>query len=393
MQRLRRTLEVLAWTVFFVTAGAMLFLRYVALPQIERLRPEIVSRVSEVVGRPVRIGGIEAQWLGLRPQINFSDVRIYDADGHEALVLPTIENILSWRSLARGRLTVHALRIDEPRLTVRRDAQGAIHIAGLRLVATPGERGFSDWLFDQKEIDVRDAQIEWIDERRGAPPLVLSALNLRIDNRGARHAASLTARLPESVGSSVELRAQVSAGDVDDWRTWHGRLYVETGTTDLAAGRAWLDYPVDLEGGQGALRAWATIAEGELREATADLALTDVRAKLAPDLPTFVLAGLTGRLHGRQDRDSYQLSAKSLKLVPQNAPPLPPVEFELAWSAAGGVVSANSSRAGSSRSCATNGKDRSWRRRDTGVPRASPTWRSSRARRCRAFRASPAASS
>src|SRR3954467_13212600 len=64
MQRLRRTLEVLAWAVFFLTAGAMLFLRYVALPQIERLRPEIVSRVSEVVGRPVEIGGIEAQWLG-----------------------------------------------------------------------------------------------------------------------------------------------------------------------------------------------------------------------------------------------------------------------------------------------------------------------------------------
>src|SRR4051812_1219982 len=341
MQRLWRTLEVLAWAVFFLTAAAMLFLRYVALPQIERLRPEIVSRVSDVVGRRVGIGGIEARWLGLRPQINFTDVRIYDADGHEALVLPMIENILSWRSLARGRLTVHAVRIDEPRLTARRDAQGALYIAGIRLVATPGERGFSDWLFDQREIDVRNAQIEWRDEQRGAPPLVLSALNLRIDNQGAQHAASLTARLPESIGSTVELRAQLTSGDVDDRRAWNGRIYAETGTTDLAAGRVWLDYPADLERGQGALRAWATITDGELREATADLALTDVRAKLAPDLPTFALAGLAGRLHGRQNGDTYQLSAKALKLVPQNAPALPPVEFELAWSAAGGVVSAN----------------------------------------------------
>src|SRR4051794_38288514 len=75
MQRLRRTLEVLAWAVFFVTAGALLFLRYVALPQIERLRPEIVSRVSEVVGRPVEMGAIEAQWPGPRARGNFTGCR------------------------------------------------------------------------------------------------------------------------------------------------------------------------------------------------------------------------------------------------------------------------------------------------------------------------------
>src|SRR5581483_11249905 len=224
---------------------------------------------------------------------------------------------------------------------VRRDAQGALYIAGLRLVATPGERGFSDWLFDQRELDVRAAQIEWRDEQRGAPPLLLSGLNLRIVNRGTHHAASLTARLPEAVGSTLELRAQLDSGDVDDRRAWSGRIYAEIGTTDLAAGRAWLDYPVDLERGQGALRAWATLSDGQVREATADLALSDVRAKLAPDLPAFALARLTGRLQGRRNGDTYQLSATALKLVPPDGPALPAVEFELAGSAAGGVVSAN----------------------------------------------------
>src|SRR4051812_50173039 len=104
MQRLRRTLEVLAWAVFFLTAGAMLFLRYVALPQIERLRPEIVSRVSEVVGRPVEIGGIEAQWLGLGPQINLPDVAISNADGHEAPGRPRMGKIPPCAPLGPGGL-------------------------------------------------------------------------------------------------------------------------------------------------------------------------------------------------------------------------------------------------------------------------------------------------
>src|SRR5438067_4278209 len=172
MQRLGRTLEVLAWAAFFLVAGAVLILRYVALPQIERLRPEIVSLVSEIVGRPVKLGGIEAQWLGLRPQVNLTDVRIYDAEGREALVLPSVENILSWRSLARGTLSLYALHIDGPRLVVRRDAAGALYIAGMKLVATPGEPGFSDWLFAQHDIEVRNAEVEWRDEQRAAPPLV-----------------------------------------------------------------------------------------------------------------------------------------------------------------------------------------------------------------------------
>src|SRR5205085_568983 len=341
MQRLGRTLEVIAWAASFLVAAAVLMLRYVALRQIGRLRPEIVSLVSEIVGRPVKIGGIEAQWLGLRPQINFTDVRIYDAEGREALVLPAVENILSWRSLAHARLRLHTLRINEPRLTVRRDAQGALYVAGIKLVATPGERGFSDWLFGQHDIEVRNAQIEWRDEQRGAAPLVLSALSLRLVNDGERHAAGVIARLPETVGGTVELRAELAAADVDDLRSWNGRLYAEIGAADLAAGRAWFDYPIDLERGQGAVRAWASVAGGTVREATADLALADVRATLAPELPEFQLAGLSGRLQGRHTDDHYQLSARTLKLVPQHAPASPPVEFDLAWSSAGGLVSAS----------------------------------------------------
>src|SRR5438270_9987162 len=120
MQRLRRTLEVVAWAAFFALAAAVLLLRYVVLPHIERLRPELVERVSAIVGQPVKIGGIEAQWLGLRPQVNLTDLRIYDAEGREALVLPSVENILSWHSLARGRLALYALHIEGPRLVVRR---------------------------------------------------------------------------------------------------------------------------------------------------------------------------------------------------------------------------------------------------------------------------------
>src|SRR5882672_9488471 len=187
---MKRIPELLAWAAFFTLATALLVLRYGLLPNIERYRPEIVARVAAVVGLPVKIGRIEAEWLGLRPQINLSDVRIYDAEGREALVLPSVENILSWRSLAHGQLRLHALRVEGLRLSVRRDGAGAFYVAGIK-VAPAGEGGFSDWLLDQKEIEIRNAEIEWRDEKRRAAPLTLSAINLRFENQGERHSIGL----------------------------------------------------------------------------------------------------------------------------------------------------------------------------------------------------------
>src|ERR671923_268076 len=115
MKRLWRAIEVLAWTAFFAFAVLVLALRYWFLPNIERYRGEIVAAVSRTVGQEVRIGGIQTGWLGMRPHISLTDVRIIDADGREVLALPSVDNVVSWRAW-----------IDYP-LDVRR-GQGALRL-------------------------------------------------------------------------------------------------------------------------------------------------------------------------------------------------------------------------------------------------------------------------
>src|SRR6516162_3760214 len=126
MRRLWRAIELLAWTAFFALAALVLALRFWILPQVERFRPEIVAAASRALGAPVKIGAIEAGWLGLRPQVSLYDVRIQDAQGRDALVLPVIDNVIGWRSVLVGGLRLHSLAIDGPRLAVRRDPSGAL---------------------------------------------------------------------------------------------------------------------------------------------------------------------------------------------------------------------------------------------------------------------------
>ena len=328
MKPLWRAIEALAWIAFFVFATLVLALRFWLLPDIERYRGDIVAAIERSVGLPVKIGGIEAGWLGLRPQISLSDVHLYDHQGREVLALPSIRNVVSWRSLLYAQVRLHSLAVDGPRLDVRRDADGALYVAGMKLAAD-GERHFADWLLGQEEIVISNAEIEWRDEKRVAPPLALSALNLRLRNSGDQHSIGLTARPPEELGSSVELRAQLEGRSATDPAAWNGRLYAQLGYTDLAAWRAWIDYPLDVRAGQGAIRVWTTLENGSVKEGTADVALSNVTARLAHNLAPLELVSVRGRLQGRTLRDGYEFSGRGVALSAENGPAIPATDFQL----------------------------------------------------------------
>src|SRR6266851_4616658 len=328
MKPLWRAIEALAWIAFFVFAILVLALRFWLLPDIERYRGDIVAAIERSVGLPIKIGGIEAGWLGLRPRISLSDVHLYDHQGREVLALPSIRNVVSWRSLLYGQVRLHSLAVDGPRLEVRRDADGALYVAGMKLAAD-GERRFADWLLGQEEIVISNAEIEWRDEKRAAPPLALSALNLRLRNSGDHHSIGLTARPPEELGSTLELRAQLEGRSAIDPATWNGRLYAQLGYTDLAAWRAWIDYPLDVRAGQGALRVWATLETGRVKEGTADVALSNVTARLAHNLGPLELATVRGRLQGRTRPDGYEFSGRGVALSAENGLAIPATDFQL----------------------------------------------------------------
>jgi len=332
-----RVLEWLAWGAFFAFAAVFLALRFWLLPQVERYREEVVAALTRAVGLPVAIGALSAEWDGLHPRLTLSQVRISDRSGREALVLPAIEPVVGWATLFTGELRLYSLTIDGPRLSVRRAPDGTLSVAGIALAAAAGAGNGSgnsqlaDWILGQREIIVRDAEIEWIDEQRGAPPLALRGLQFRLRNRGQLHQAGLSARPPPELGAGLEVRVSLRGGSVRQLGAWTGRVYAELGYTDLAGWRPWVDYPVDVSSGQGALRLWATFGDGKLVDATADLALAGVTARLAADLPTLALASVAGRVQGRSTARGYEFGARRLALVPVDGLPMQGTTFRASW--------------------------------------------------------------
>ena len=326
--------RVLGWAtlaLYFAFAGLILTLRYSILPNIEQYRVDIEQGASKALGLPVRVGGISAGWAGLQPDLTLTEVTIDDAQGRAALAFSRVEVVLDWSSIVRRQIRLSLLAIDEPVLHIRRNAQGGLVVAGIPV--SEGESNAADWVLAQKRIRINGATLVWEDELRGAPPLVLEDLNLAVDNNGSNHRFGLTALPPPELASRIDIRGDLSGSDLALIDQWKGQLFTELDYVDLAGWRPWINYPVALPKGRGAMRGWLTIAEGRLLDVTADLAFSDVHLRLAKDLPELDLVALSGRVSGRLRTGGFAVSAKGLNLGLEDGLQVPPTDLSVDWQA------------------------------------------------------------
>ncbi len=318
-----------AFFAVLVIAGVVLGLRYWLLPNIREYRDYIATSISLASGQRTAIGGIAADWEGLRPHLVLQDVQFYDRQGRPALFLKHVESTLSWWSLLRGEAILHSLTIQHPVLTIRRNATGLIFVAGIPVNESQAPGGFTDWLLSQRRIQVRNAVILWRDDKRAAPPLVFTGVEFLLENRGARHRFGVRATPPGELAAPLDIRGDLRGRSMRDLKAWRGTLYARMDYADLEAWRKWLVYPFELQRGRGALRIWVDFAGKTLTGVTADVRLGDVKTRLAAKLPELDLDALSGRLDWHLLDHGFDLAARKLSLTAKPGVVVRPLDFRL----------------------------------------------------------------
>ncbi|MEY2633127.1 MAG: hypothetical protein RIR00_1781, partial [Pseudomonadota bacterium] len=333
LRLLLRGVLVVATALYFAFVATILILRYSILPNIGLYHDRIESLAGDALGLPVKVGEIQASWDGLDPALTLLDVQLVDAQGRPALNLRRVESVFSWLSALRLQPTFALLAVDGPTLHLRRDKSGHIFVAGFGAEGESDPR-LAEWVLRQPHIRIRDAAIVWHDELRGAPPLVLNELQFGLDNRGKLHRFGLTAVPPERLAARLDLRGEWRGSSLEDLENWAGQLYAELDYADLAGWRDWIDYPVNLPRGRGALRLWLE-RDGSGASArnslTADVALEDVRLRLGAELPELDLGSLRGRIAARQVGNQRDVLASRLELSTRDGLRVPPSDFTVHW--------------------------------------------------------------
>ncbi|HYF17205.1 MAG TPA: YhdP family protein [Ramlibacter sp.] len=308
------------------------------LPRIGDWRPELEMHASGALGVPVRIGQVQAHLEGLVPSFELGDVVLLDPQGREALRLQRVVVALSPKSLwNRG---FDQLYVEGPRLDVRRAADGRLFIAGLDVSRGGTDDGAAaDWLFRQSEIVVRGGAVQWTDEMRQAPELSLSQVDLVVRNTGRRHAIRLDATPAPGWGERFTLVGQFRHpffGRPGRWQDWDGQLHADFPRVDLRELRRHAQLGVQVDGGHGAVRAWADLARGQITGGVADLSVAGVSATLAPALQPLALASLSGRIGGKRLPGGVELETRQLQFTTADGQRWPGGNVYVSWTDADG---------------------------------------------------------
>lgn len=309
----------LLWAAIILVAAVVLGLRWIVLPNVHNYKEDIAQRVSQAVGQKVTIGDIDAGWDGMQPHLDLRQVVVHDAEHRPALSLDHVETSLSWLSLPLVEPRLATLTIHQPKLTVRRDATGAVFVAGIPM-SGPSKPQFPNWLLRQSQIDVVDASVVWEDELRKTPPLSLEKLSLQIQSPAwesfhGRHYFGLRAQPSAGSSQPVDIRGNVLGRDVGKPHEWRGKLYARLEGTNIAAWRTWVDLPVGIKQGFGATQVWMDFSQGKADKIVADVLLANVVTPLGLHAPDTALKSLTGRLAWSRLADGQEMRAEKIRLV------------------------------------------------------------------------------
>jgi uncharacterized protein YhdP len=318
-------------------ALAVLYLRYVALPNVDDFRDRIVSSIEKASGMNVSVTSIHGGWDGLRPSLSLEGFAIKDRRGQVALAFEHAEVTLSWWTLAAGRLRFADVEFYSPALVLRRGADGLIYLADKPLnEAGPGDGAFTEWLLAQPRLGIHDATLAWRDEKAEAPEVQLTGVEIIVERYRGRHHASLTAVPPRELAGRIDLRADVKLER--EGTRWHadGDVYGESRNADLGVLRAHLPVPDSLRSGVGSIRVWAHFDREGVKEVVADLEMRDAKAQLAADVLPLELATLSGRATYRVEVDGFTFATQRLRFRLASGLAAQPGDFSLSRRAEGG---------------------------------------------------------
>ncbi len=336
MSRLLRWGRYALAAVVILSCLAMLGVRYVVLPRLDAHREDVAALLARELGHPVEIDGIATGWDGWNPVVTVRGLRVRDRAGVAAqplIDLAEVSAVVSWTSLLVGEVRLRTLRIDQPRMSIRRDTSGRIDVAGIEFDPHDGAAGpgFSTWLLNQREIVVKDALVTWNDDLRNAPQLLLDQVNLRLERGFGRHRFGLKGTPPPEIAAPIDVRGDFASLRGGGWDRANGRIYVRLDYADVAAWSEWLPLPIPVQSGEGALRLWFDVHDGVPEGIVADVELANVRARLAEHLPPLDLVHVAGRIAFDHSGARYAISARELSFVAPDGVRVVPADIAIRY--------------------------------------------------------------
>jgi len=278
-----------ATAIIFIVVGltaltglSIALLNSVVVPRVSDWRSDIERISSEYLGSQVRISQIEVDSSKIIPTFKINGLTIQSLNEQaelETLSLPEIRLSMSLRSILS--LSFDQIVLENPELSVIKNSDGQIRIAGLSSVSNSNTKGL-DWFFSQPNIQVHRATAMWLDKGLAKGVVQFKDLDLYFFNGLKSHEMRLEVTPPSELGERFSIQGHFKESLLS---THAGNFYAWSGTSlfkfphiDLALIDDYLPRHVnwDIQAGKGWLRVWTDMHHGVIEQVTTDLSFPEL---------------------------------------------------------------------------------------------------------------------
>ncbi|WP_411727477.1 YhdP family protein [Methyloglobulus sp.] len=266
----RATRHLIFWSL--VMAAITLSGVRLVLKGVESYKINLETRISVLVGTPVKLGSLGASMRGISPELVLKDINI-------ASILTTEKPAIHLKEIRLGInlgeflinqdvLSSSWITLVGARLSVYRKQDGQFAVEGLR---AGNDRPL--WLLQGRKYEVLQSQITWQDKQKGGMPLVLEAVNLAIMNDGEHHRINMLTKLPERYGDGLKMVLDFEAA-ADEPSEIKGTLFFEGNNVKLPElVSTYLPFGISMTTGSADVKLWSQWQQAKLVSVKADTQL------------------------------------------------------------------------------------------------------------------------
>ncbi|MGR8940795.1 MAG: YhdP family protein [Gammaproteobacteria bacterium] len=307
----RATRHLIFWSLI-ITALGITGVR-LALSGVEGYKSRLAARVGVMVGAPVTIGRLGARMRGFSPEIVLNNIDIASVTARRGNAIELREIRLGINLLdvliRRELLPSSWVTLVGAKLTVKRNAEGKLSIAGLR---ADGENPL--WLLQTRRYEVLDSDITWQDEQRQGRPLIFKSADLALINEGEHHRVNALIQLPDKLGDSLKAALDLK-GDLFGFKSLQGRAYLEGKNLNLPE---WvtLDLPLamTLASGRGDLKVWSDWRQNQSVSLAGEVSIEGL-ALQKPAAEPWSAEHLRSRFHWSRSENKWKLDIDAFELA------------------------------------------------------------------------------
>ncbi|QSA97088.1 YhdP family protein [Methylococcus sp. EFPC2] len=321
-------------SLLVASALALSVIRFWLIPQAAAYRVTLASEIAKQLGAPVEIGTLAADMRGFEPVIVLKGFSLLDpTSGGPALSFERLCVRLDLpRTVLSGRPVWRSLSLEGARVVVRRDAEGRFGLLGVA-----GSGGRPAWLMALGQIELRDIELGWRDERTGDATRWLGRADFMLENEDGRHGVNITLDLPVDLGGRVVLAGEWQ-GLPERLDELDGRFYVAAQGLRPGAIEVPVDFPWRVRGGSVDFALWGEVRDGQPSQIAGRL--TALKAALAhhaaepAEEHSLVLNRLQGDFLWQATKSGWQADFKGVRLALFDQP-VAPVDLALAYESTG----------------------------------------------------------